>query len=190
MRCKRGVAAGGRTLALDWPDMPPSNPIACLQVALPVPLPRLFDYLPPAGPAATPALVGHRVQVPFGSRELVGVVASVGMADAGVELRQARGLPDAEPLFSGELLDSLRWLARYTHAPPGEVFATALPAPLRAGEPLPDTHAWAWVLTEAGATGLAGLRRNSRPAPCASKSAACEADTCINPFPPLATTAS
>ena len=163
MRCKRGVAAGGRTLALDWPDMPPSDPIACLQVALPVPLPRLFDYLPPAGHAATPALVGHRVQVPFGSRELVGVVASVGMADAGVELRQARGLPDAEPLFSGELLDSLRWLARYTHAPPGEVFATALPAPLRAGEPLPDTHAWAWVLTEAGATGLAGLRRNSRP---------------------------
>ena len=62
-----------------------------------------------------------------------------------------------------ELLDSLRWLARYTHAPLGEVLATALPAPLRAGEPLPDTHAWAWALTEAGATGLEGLRRNTRP---------------------------
>ena len=46
MRCKRGVAAGGRTLALDWPDMPPSDPIACLQVALPVPLPRLLPDLP------------------------------------------------------------------------------------------------------------------------------------------------
>ena len=34
---------------------------------------------------------------------------------------------DVEPLFRGELLDSLRWLVRYTHAPAGEVFATALP---------------------------------------------------------------
>src|SRR5690606_7805203 len=66
-------------------------------------------------------------------------------------------------LFAGELFDSLGWLARYTHAPLGEVLATALPAPLRAGEPLPDTHAWAWALTEAGATGLASLRAGARP---------------------------
>jgi len=136
---------------------------ACLQVALPLPLPRLFDYLPPAGYPASAELVGHRIRVPFGNRELVGVVAGVGATDAGLELRQAIALPDAEPLFAGELLDSLRWLARYTHAPLGEVFATALPAALRAGEPLPDTHAWAWSLTEAGATGLASLRRNTRP---------------------------
>lgn len=136
---------------------------ACLQVALPVPLPRLFDYLPPAGHPLPDARAGQRVRVPFGNRELVGVVAGVGVAEAGVELRRAHALPDAEPLFAGELLESLRWLARYTHAPLGEVFATALPAALRAGEPLPDTHAWAWALTEAGATGLAGLRRASRP---------------------------
>src|SRR5690606_34050830 len=117
--------------------------------------PRLFDYRAPAGLAAAPALAGCRVRVPFGPRELVGVVAGVGDADGdGPELRDARVLLDPAPLLRGELLDSLRWLARYVHAPLGEVFATALPAALRRGEPLPDTHAWAWRLTEAGATTL------------------------------------
>ena len=78
-----------------------------------MPLPRLFDYLPPAGIAATVALVGQRVRVPFGNRELAGVVAGVGPAEAGIELRRALALPDGEPLFSGELLDSLRWLGRW-----------------------------------------------------------------------------
>jgi len=143
--------------------MPTASTACCLQVALPVPLPRLFDYLPPDGIAADAGVVGQRVRVPFGNRELVGVVAGVGPPETGVELRQALALPDAMPLFTGELLDSLRWLARYTHAPVGEAFATALPAALRAGEPLPDTHAWAWVATEAGATGREGLRKGSRP---------------------------
>src|SRR5690606_23362910 len=135
-----------------------------LQVALPVPLPRLFDYRAPAGLAASPALVGCRVRVPFGPRELVGVVAGVDVADGdGPELREVLALLDREPLLRGELLDSLRWLARYVHAPLGEVLATALPAALRRGEPLPDTHAWAWRLTEAGATALPGLRKGSRP---------------------------
>ena len=139
------------------------DPAACLRVALPVPLPRLFDYLPPAGTRASAADVGRRVRVPFGPRELAGVVAAVGEPDSPAGLREALAFADPVPLFDGELLDSLRWLARYTHAPLGEVLATALPAPLRAGEPLPDTHAWAWALTEAGATGLEGLRRNTRP---------------------------
>ena len=37
-----------------------------LRVALPVPLPREFDYLPPAGQAAGPGWLGCRVRVPFG----------------------------------------------------------------------------------------------------------------------------
>ncbi|MGN7727321.1 primosomal protein N' [Luteimonas sp. 22616] len=143
--------------------------ISALQVALPLPLPRLFDYRAPAGLAATPALAGCRVRVPFGPRELVGVVAGVdtpaGDAPAGdkPELREVLACLDDAPLLHGELFESLRWLARYAHAPLGEVLATALPAALRRGEPLPDTHAWAWRLTEAGATALPGLRAGSRP---------------------------
>ncbi|MFC3550640.1 primosomal protein N' [Lysobacter cavernae] len=129
------------------------------RVALPLPLPRLFDYRPPAGHVATAADVGTRARVPFGNRELVGVIAQVGAASQdSPELKTALAGLDPEPLLHGELLDSLLWLARYTHAPLGEVLATALPAPLRRGEPLPDTHAWAWQLTEAGQTARERLR--------------------------------
>jgi len=139
-------------------------PPAVLRVALPVPLPRLFDYLPPAGARASAADVGRRVRVPFGGRELIGWVADTGPAEDAVELKAAHEWRDDAPLLHGELLESLRWLARYTHAPLGEVFATALPAPLRQGEPVPDAEqAWQWRLTEAGLTGLARLRAGSRP---------------------------
>ncbi|TKR30416.1 primosomal protein N' [Luteimonas gilva] len=141
----------------------PASELA-LKIALPLPLPRLFDYRPPAALAAGQEDVGRRVRVPFGSRELIGVVAAVGAADdPDAELKAALAYPDDAALFHGELLASLRWLAAYTHAPLGEVFATALPAALRRGEALPDTHVWAWRLSEAGLTGLAGLRNGSRP---------------------------
>jgi primosomal protein N' (replication factor Y) len=136
----------------------PIQPDRVWQVALPLPLPRLFDYRPPTGEPATAADIGCRVRAPFGARELVGVVAAVDAAEDGTpELKTAVRL-DAEPLFHGELLESLRWLARYTHAPLGEVLATALPGPLRHGEPLPPTNAWTWQLTEAGQTARERLR--------------------------------
>ena len=134
-----------------------------LRVALPLPLPRLFDYRMPDGTPPQTGVVGCRVRVPFGNRELVGVVADVGAPDPDApELRAALALLDIDPLFHGELHDSLHWLARYTHAPLGEVFATALPAALRRGESLPETHAWAWVLTEAGRTAQPRLRGKPR----------------------------
>lgn len=131
-----------------------------LHVALPVPLPRLFDYLAPDTGRGD---IGSRVRVPFGSRTLVGVIAGIGTDSPGLdELRQAEAVLDAKPLLHGELLDSLRWLARYTHAPLGEVLSTALPAALRRGETLPDTHSWAWQLTSAGMIELTRLRGRPR----------------------------
>ena len=129
-----------------------------LRVALPLPLPRLFDYLPPPGctPAATP--VGCRVQVPFGPRTLCGVVVEHGQGEPGVALKTVQAVLDAAPLVQGELLASLRWLAGYLHAPLGEVLAAALPAALRRGEPLPDSTRHGWVLNEAGRTALAAMR--------------------------------
>jgi primosomal protein N' (replication factor Y) len=135
-----------------------------LRIALPLPLPRHFDYLPPAGHVPVQADVGRRVRVPFGARELVGVVAEVAQSPAHEgELKAALAFLDPAALLHGELLESLRWLARYTHAPLGEVLATALPVPLRHGEPVPATHAWAWALTGSGRERLASLRSGSRP---------------------------
>src|SRR5690606_40640580 len=79
---------------------------AVLRVALPVPLPRLFDYLAPDGAdlGAVGNLVGHRVRVPFGQRELVGVVTGTGAADPDTPaLRAALAFLDERPVLAGEL---------------------------------------------------------------------------------------
>ena len=70
-----------------------------LRVALPVPLPQLFDYLPPDGAAPpVPGDVGRRLRVPFGNQERIGVVAGIGLPEPGVELRRAiRAFQSREP---------------------------------------------------------------------------------------------
>ena len=134
------------------------------RVALPLPLPRGFDYLPPVGHSPSAADVGKRVRVPFGAREMIGVVVATATRGDGMpELRQVLAVLDETPLLHGELLESLRWLSRYTHAPLGEVLGTALPTLLRQGEPLPDTHSWAWRLTAEGIEGWPRLRQGTRP---------------------------
>jgi primosomal protein N' (replication factor Y) len=129
-----------------------------LRVALPVPLPRPFDYLPPPGVEAASVAPGQRILVPFGSRELGGIVVGHGVAEAGIEAREALALPDPAPVLQGELFTSLQWLSAYLHAPLGEVLATAMPAALRRGEALPDTDRHGWTLSEAGHTALPAMR--------------------------------
>jgi len=110
-----------------------------LQVALDVPLRRAFDYLPPAGPAAAsgraPPCAGLRVRVPFGNRQLIGIIVGVATQSAvPVEkLRPVSRILDDAPVFDAVTLELLRWAADYYHHPIGEVFAAALPASLRAG---------------------------------------------------------
>ncbi len=144
----------------------PSTPDTALRIALPVPLPRAFDYRPPAGMAADAGWIGCRVRVPFGrgDGEQVGVVVGVGPAEgAGEGLKPVLERLDAAPLLGGELFDSLRWLAGYYHAPLGEVLATALPGPLRAGQALPETARHGWALTPAGLAAAAAPGRDGKP---------------------------
>ncbi|AAF85486.1 primosomal protein N' [Xylella fastidiosa] len=141
--------------------MPPT----ILRVALPIPLPQCFDYLPPSGIPLPDSTLGCRVRVPFGKRELIGVVVELPSAEMSVPLREAFAWIDRIPILDGELAQSLQWLSHYTHTPLGEILATALPGLLRHGKPLPETWTcWAWRLTETGRTAAPKLRRNSRSA--------------------------
>lgn len=134
-------------------------PSTVLQVALPRPLPQAFDYLPPAGEAAGADWIGCRVRVPFGRRTLVGVVTGVGPAASGTPaLKAVDARLDARPLLDGEAWDLLGFTARYYHAPFGEVWATALPGPLREGDPAPEVHPPRWRLTPSGLAALPMLR--------------------------------
>jgi len=110
-----------------------------LRVALPVPLPQLFDYLPSAEGAAAP---GCRVLVPFGPRQMVGVVVAIAAAsELPRERLQAimRVLDAGQAVLDESLLRLLRWSWQYYKHAPGDVVATALPPGLRTARGrLPD----------------------------------------------------
>jgi primosomal protein N' (replication factor Y) len=99
-------------------------------VAVDTPLRQLFDYRLTPQTAVRP---GMRVRVPFGRREVVGLVmrltATTDVPQA--KLRDVGELLDASPLLGSADLKLLEWAANYYHHPIGEVVATALPKGLR-----------------------------------------------------------
>ena len=132
---------------------------AVLRVALPVPLPTLFDYLPPEGGEA---VVGSRVLVPFGRGRQVGIVVeAAALAAVGPgRLKRAITVLDDAPLLDAELMTTLARAADYWQGAPGEAYANALPLALREPRPLPDLRPEYWALSTAGRSALdAGSRR-------------------------------
>jgi primosomal protein N' (replication factor Y) (superfamily II helicase) len=126
-----------------------------LQVALDTPLRRIFDYRPPADFVATGSSnappPGIRVRVPFGRQQLIGILVGVAAESsvASQKLRAAIELVDEHPVVDPVTFDLLLWAAEYYHHPLGEVFAAALPASLRAGQPARHRTEW-WFLSESG----------------------------------------
>jgi len=120
-----------------------------VRVAVPVPLRRLFDYLPPAaGPLPPP---GTRVRVPFRGHRRIGVVVATSTTPEvdPARLRRVDEVLDGEPLWPPALWQLIRWAAAYYHHPEGEVFAAALPGPLAKGGRLPEPPRL-WRLTAEG----------------------------------------
>lgn len=131
------------------------------RIALPVPLPTLFDYLPPVSGEAS---AGSRVLVPFGRNKVVGVVVETDVpAQVGsTRLKRVLRVLDDSPLLDAELMQTLAWAADYWLGAPGEAYANALPLLLREDKPLPETQEPVWQLTVGGRSALdAGSRRGS-----------------------------
>jgi len=103
-----------------------------VQVALPSPLYRLFDYVWTSSEAP---VRGARVLVPFGPRRLVGVI--VNAVDESeipqAKLRAIHKVVDSHAILGDDMLNLFEWAATYYHHPLGEVLATALPSLLRQG---------------------------------------------------------
>ena len=120
------------------------------RVALPVPLRKTFDYLPPAS-SETVARPGSRVQVPFGARTLTGFLLSLETSSSFPtdKLKRVTRVLDTEPLLPDTILQLAQWCARYYHHPLGETLALALPAALRqGGDAGPASHqCWRLALT-------------------------------------------
>ncbi len=122
-----------------------------VRVALDIPLRTLFDY---TVEEAVEVLIGQRVLVPFGKRQLVGVVME---CVATSEMDAARIKPvsqvfyDTAPL-SSELLRLLKFCSDYYRYPIGQTILSALPTRLRSTEPIVIKHIVVYRLSETGMT--------------------------------------
>lgn len=107
-----------------------------LRLAIPSPLRRLFDYYAPIGTDVARLQVGVRVRVPFGSREVIGIlIEHTTHTDLDPSrIRVAREVLDTQPILPPSLLELCVWSSRYYHHSLGDVFSVALPALLRQGE--------------------------------------------------------
>lgn len=126
-----------------------------LRLAIPSPLRRYFDYLPPAGTseeALATLRPGMRLRVPFGPREVTGYLQEVSEstnAPAG-SLKPALEILDDVPLIDAQLLQLCQWATAYYHHPPGEVFSAAFPKRLREGKPRQAPGVKGWRLSTRG----------------------------------------
>ncbi|MFC0445469.1 primosomal protein N' [Pseudidiomarina halophila] len=137
------------------PESATSNVI---QVAVPVPLGRLFDY-----DCSTVPAVGARVQVPFGSRQLVGFCMGSITPEASEYKRKAVSkIIDQQAVLSEPVWQLLQWAAEYYHHPLGEVLAHGLPVLLRQGEAASYQTTQAYRATAAGQALELNDLRNAR----------------------------
>ncbi len=115
-----------------------------LRIALPTPLRRLFDYLPPQAVDPKALFPGVRVKVPFQSRTLVGILTEV-VSTSSIsheKLKPALELLDQEAILPPDIYQLCLWAADYYHCSLGEVLSSALPVLLRKGKPAEAKTKW------------------------------------------------
>jgi len=130
------------------------SPQFVVQVAVPSPLRRTFDYLPsPEHPLPQP---GCRVKVSFGRQQLTGLVTGLcSESDVPAEkLRPLVAILDEEPLLDEHLLALYRWASNYYLFPLGLALQTALPKQLREGLTCTLAAPMAWQLAKTGNDGV------------------------------------
>ena len=129
-----------------------------LQVAVPVPIRRRFDYLPPRPGWTPPVRPGVRVRVPFGRSSAIGVVVGIASTTrvAAPRLKRVCDVIDAEPLLDPATLKLLTWASDYFQHPVGEVVAGTLPKLLRLGRAPEARRSVRYAATAAGERAFAG----------------------------------
>ncbi|MEO8097793.1 MAG: primosomal protein N' [Acidobacteriota bacterium] len=104
---------------------PDEDPVYC-DVSLPVPMDQAFTYKLPLTMRHRVA-IGCRVLVPFGTRQLTGMVLAAHNRAPDGPVREALRLLDEEPALDEGLLKLGRWIASYYCAPLGETLRAMTP---------------------------------------------------------------
>ena len=118
-----------------------------LRIALPSPLRRLFDYRAPTQVAAAVWQPGVRVRVPFGRREMVGILVETASSThvPADKIKDALELLDEQPLLPASIMRLCLWTAQYYQHSLGDTFSWALPTLLRQGEPAEARQQKIWL---------------------------------------------
>ena len=104
-----------------------SSPLVWV-IAVPSPLHRLFEYLPPDGEAFNPAC-GARVRISFSGRDVIGVFleSRLSRLPNPSTLKRVTSVIDvAASLLLHEQSALLQWLSDYYLIPPGEAYLLGL----------------------------------------------------------------
>ena len=126
-----------------------------LSILLNIPLRQSFTYRESDDCAAVTDLVGYRADVKFGSRRTTGFIVAQSdalPADCPVDeskIRPILRLPDREPLFTRDTLETARWLSQFYLCSEGEALSAMLPSGRRESDAggfsfvdeVPDTSA-------------------------------------------------
>lgn len=138
-----------------------------LRIAIPTPLRRSFDYLPANNGSDHDLQPGVRVRVPFGRRQVVGILLEL-VEHSTIPVSRLKPISevlDDAPVFTDDVLQLLLWASRYYQHPVGDVLQHALPVLLRQGHALSVKGLKVWQLTEQGkSTTIDSLARAPRQA--------------------------
>ena len=135
-----------------------------LRVAIPSPLRRCFDYLPPTAYDLHTLQPGIRLKVPFGRTTVIAVLLAIS-DETDVprsRLKRVHEVLDTTPLLSRPLLKLLMWASSYYQHPVGEVMGNALPALLRQGHAPELKGEPAWQLTNDGSALDSSILKQTR----------------------------
>ena len=146
-----------------------------IQVAIAVPLRRVFDYYCDEK-LAFELYPGMRVKVPFGNTFKIGIIESVTTSNgqsstaeitnkettdsetpqniAFDKLKPIHTFVDKKPLADKTMLELYGWMKNYYHAPPGEIWQTILPSALMKGAETQVSRVSHWRITQAGIDAL------------------------------------
>ena len=136
--------------------------MAIVRVALPIPVPQVFDYV---AADATEADVGRCVKVPFGRGDRNGLIVALGEEGEvdPARLKPVHHIQRGVPALPADWLALVAFVARYYHAPLGEVVALALPPGLRRADGVSDADEDPLLeISAAGREALAAAKRASK----------------------------
>ncbi|MDH5258104.1 MAG: primosomal protein N', partial [Gammaproteobacteria bacterium] len=134
-----------------------------LQIAIPIPFRKVFEYLPANNTNNANALVntnslrvipepkiGLRVKVPFGRTTKIGIITGI-LSESTYpreKLKPVIEYLDDNPLFDEQHFNWLLWVSQYYHHSLGETLFTALPVVLRKDLTPKVDLIKSWQLTE------------------------------------------